>query len=109
MLTEARWQKEQELMESVFPEFRPFRRPSIFGFKGRLLGPRSGFSYRVMIEGDPAAYPQCPPSVYMHPRIGVCWIGCVAKSADRTCRHDNVFAQGPCLQGSQRSYRPKTC
>ena len=88
MLTEVRWQKEQELMESVFPQFRPFSKPSIFGFKGRLLGPKSGLSYRVVIEGDPATYPQCPPSVYMHPRIGVCWIG-VEGNRRRLCMDRN--------------------
>jgi len=51
MLTEARWQKEQELMRSAFPEFAPFMQNSKFGFEGHLK------------------------SVFMNPRLGMCWIG----------------------------------
>lgn len=38
MLTVLRWQKEQELMQSVFPGFKPFVRGAVFGFHGRLKG-----------------------------------------------------------------------
>jgi len=75
MLTETRWQKEQELMRSVFPEFTPFTKSSRFGFEGDLKGPKSGSVYHVILEADQEAYPQCPPNVFMDPRIGMCWIG----------------------------------
>jgi len=75
MLTEARWQKEQELMQGVFPAFKPFSRGTRFGFEGYLKGPRSGRIYGVSLEGDQAAYPQSPPRVCMCPRVGLHWIG----------------------------------
>jgi hypothetical protein len=75
MLTEIRWQKEQELMQSVFPEFRPFTRSRTFGFEGYLRGPRSATIYRVTLEADQETYPQCPPRVLIKPRIGIHWIG----------------------------------
>jgi hypothetical protein len=75
MLTETRWQKEQELMQSVFPEFRPFTRGSRFGFEGYLKGPRSSQIYGVTLEADQGTYPQLPPSVCMQPRVGIHWIG----------------------------------
>jgi ubiquitin-protein ligase len=75
MLTETRWSKEQELMQSVFPEFTPFLRDGVFGFEGCLKGRRSGLVYRVVLEADQAGYPQYPPSVSMNPRIGSFWIG----------------------------------
>jgi hypothetical protein len=75
MLTEIRWQKEQELMQSVFPEFKPFARIPLFGFEGDLRGHKSGCCYHVKIEADQMTYPQSPPSVIMNPRIGIHWIG----------------------------------
>jgi len=75
MLTEARWQKEKELMQSVFPEFTPFTRVNGFGFEGYLKGSKSGCLYHITLEADQAAYPQCPPGVLMNPRIGNAWIG----------------------------------
>ena len=79
MLTEVRWQKEQELMQSVFPQFKPFTRGAgfgfdgylkgaVFGFEGYLKGPRSRRCYRVLLEADEMAYPQCPPNVRMGSR-----------------------------------------
>jgi carbon-monoxide dehydrogenase catalytic subunit len=38
MLTDIRWEKEQELMRSVFPEFTPFINGRRFGFEGRIKG-----------------------------------------------------------------------
>jgi len=75
MLTEDRWQKEQELMRSTFPEFAPFMQNSKFGFEGQLKGSKSGQIYRVVLEAEQKAYPQCPPSVFMNPRLGMYWIG----------------------------------
>ena len=75
MLTETRWQKEQELMNSTFPEFTPFTHNDRFGFEGYLKGYKSRNLYHVVLEGEQKAYPQCPPSVFMNPRIGICWIG----------------------------------
>jgi ubiquitin-protein ligase len=75
MLTEARWQKEQELMHSTFPEFAPFLENSKFGFEGYLRGSKSGKVYRVVLEGEEKSYPQWPPSVFMAPQIGMYWIG----------------------------------
>jgi ubiquitin-protein ligase len=75
MLTEARWQEEQELMRSTFPEFAPFKQNSRFGFEGYLRGSKSGKVYRVVLEGEEKSYPQCPPSVFMNPRIGMYWLG----------------------------------
>jgi ubiquitin-protein ligase len=75
MLTETRWQKEQELMRSAFPDFLPFVENNRFGFEGYLRGSRSGNIYHVVLEGDEKAYPQCPPSVFMNPRLGLYWIG----------------------------------
>lgn len=99
MLTELRWQKEQELMQSVFPQFKPYARCSLggcesqvdpvsawelaevsgtcpfFGFEGHLKGCRTGRAYRVVLEAEPASYPQCPPNVYLEPMVGHCWIG----------------------------------
>ena len=75
MLTEARWQKERELMQSTFPEFEPFTRDASFGFEGHLKGARSGRCYRVILEAEQDKYPQVPPNVFMDPRIGVFWIG----------------------------------
>lgn len=75
MLTEIRWQKEQELMQSVFPEFKAFTKGSRFGFEGYLKGRTSGRSYHVVLEGERAAYPQCAPSVRMAPNLGHYWIG----------------------------------
>ena len=75
MLTETRWQKERELMQCTFPEFTPFTKNDRFGFVGYLKGSRSGTLYRVILEGEQRAYPQCPPSVFMDPRIGMYWIG----------------------------------
>jgi hypothetical protein len=75
MLSEIRWQKERELMQSVFPEFKPFSRGSRFGFEGQLKGSRSSQIYGVTLEADQATYPQTPPSVCMEPRIGINWIG----------------------------------
>lgn len=74
MLTETRWQKERELMQSVFPQFRPFNKSSICGFEGFLKGPRSGRTYRIVLEADEASYPQCPPNVRMDPKIGDHWV-----------------------------------
>jgi hypothetical protein len=74
MLTEARWQKEQELMQSVFPQFKPFTRHTEFGFEGFLKGPRSGRLYRVILEADQATYPQWPPNVCMDPKVGDHWV-----------------------------------
>ena len=75
MLTEVRWQREQELMQSVFPGFKPFARGAHFGFEGYLRGARSGRCYQLVLEADHQAYPQSPPSVRMNPRIGIHWIG----------------------------------
>ena len=75
MLTEVRWQKEQELMQSVFPQFKAFTQESCFGFEGRLKGQRSGRFYHVVLEGRQASYPQCAPSVRMTPSVGPYWIG----------------------------------
>lgn len=75
MLTETRWQKEQELMHSAFPEFTRFTKSDRFGFEGYLKGSRSGDLYHVILEADQENYPQCPPSVFMDPRIGLYWIG----------------------------------
>lgn len=74
MLTEVRWQKEQDLMRSVFPQFRPFHNHPDFGFEGFLKGPKSGCIYHVVLQGDVGIYPQCPPSVGMSPRVGDHWI-----------------------------------
>lgn len=74
MLTDLRWQKEQELMNSVFPQFKPFAEPLVFGFEGHLVGRKSGRLYRVVIEGDKRTYPQCPPIVRMNPRIAEHWV-----------------------------------
>jgi len=52
MLTEIRWQKEQELMQSVFPEFKGFKRGSLFGFDGYVKSQKSGNSYHVILEAD---------------------------------------------------------
>ncbi len=74
MLTDIRWQKEQELMNSVFPQFKPFADDSAFGFEGHLKGRKSGRLYRVVIEADKLTYPQCPPRVRMNPRIAEHWV-----------------------------------
>ena len=74
MLTESRWQKEQELMRSVFPEFLPFTGKDGFGFDGWLRGGRSGTRYRVVLRAHQKTYPQVPPGVFMDPHIGACWI-----------------------------------
>lgn len=74
MLTEMRWQKEQELMQSVFPQFKPFTRHSVFGFEGRLKGKKSGQVYQVVLEAEQAKYPQWPPSVRVDPQVGPYWI-----------------------------------
>ena len=75
MLTEARWQKEQELMRSVFPEFTPFRNSDGFGFDGCLRGEKSGVRYRVVLRAGETTYPQQSPSVFMDPQVGMCWVG----------------------------------
>jgi ubiquitin-protein ligase len=75
MLTEIRWQKEQELMQSVFPEFAPFTEAERFGFQGYIKGHKSGNRYHVILQADQTTYPQWPPSVSMNPRIGMYWIG----------------------------------
>lgn len=75
MLTELRWQKERELMQSVFPEFQAFTRGAHFGFEGYLRGHKSGRSYHVVLEGERESYPQCPPGVRMSPTLGHYWIG----------------------------------
>jgi ubiquitin-protein ligase len=75
MLTETRWQKEQELIATVFPEFRPFTSGFRFGFEGYLRGPRSGTIYHVIMEAERSAYPQWPPRIDIRPRIGIHWIG----------------------------------
>lgn len=74
MLTDVRWQKEQELMRSVFPQFKPFLNGREFGFEGRLKGPRTGQVYCILLEADRTSYPQLPPNVSMKPRIGDHWI-----------------------------------
>ena len=51
MLTDSRWQKEQELMRGTFPEFAPFMTKSRFGFEGYIRGCKSGRVYRVVLEG----------------------------------------------------------
>ncbi len=75
MLTDLRWQKERELMQSVFPQFKPFVRRPAFGFEGWLKGSKSGRVYRVVLEGDEATYPQSPPDVRMEPNVGHHWLG----------------------------------
>lgn len=75
MLTEVRWEKEKELMQSVFPQFKPFMRNSVFGFEGLLKGKASGRTYHVVLESEKSSYPQFPPSIYMDPPIGHHWIG----------------------------------
>ncbi len=75
MLTEPRWEKEQQLMQSVFPEFAAFTRDSRFGFQGYLKGQRSGRLYRVVLEADRSTYPQYPPDVHMDPKLGHHWYG----------------------------------
>ena len=98
MLTELRWRKERELMQDVFPQFKPYSRRavtgfesevgflsewerdesgrrSVFGFEGCLKGSKTGRSYRVVMEAEPEAYPQCPPNVTIDPAVGSCWIG----------------------------------
>ncbi len=75
MLTDIRWEKEKELMHSVFPQFKPFMRSSVFGFEGFLKGKASGRTYHVVLESEKASYPQFPPSIYMDPPIGHHWIG----------------------------------
>lgn len=74
MLTEARWEKEQELMRSVFPQFQSFLNHPDFGFEGYLKGPRSGLLYHVVLQADETTYPQYPPNVGMNPRVGEHWI-----------------------------------
>jgi ubiquitin-protein ligase len=74
MLTEMRWQKEQELMQSVFPQFKPFTKHTVFGFEGHLKGRRSGQVYRVVLEAEQAKYPQWPPNVRVDPQVGPYWI-----------------------------------
>ncbi len=74
MLTDLRWRKEQELMRSVFPQFKPFTKRADFGFEGRLRGPKTGQVYNVLLKADQKTYPQLPPIVCMNPRIGNHWI-----------------------------------
>jgi hypothetical protein len=75
MLTDSRWQREQELMQSVFPEFTSFTDGDGFGFKGCLRGEKSGTRYRVILKADQKTYPQYPPNVLIDPQLGMCWIG----------------------------------
>jgi hypothetical protein len=73
MLTDLRWEKEQELMRSVFPEFEPFLDARNFGFRGWLKGKNSQTLYRVIVEGSRDSYPQIPPRVKIEPPVGPNW------------------------------------
>jgi hypothetical protein len=74
MLTEPRWRKEQELMQGVFPQFKPFAKDHSFGFEGYLRGPRTGRSYHVVLKADTTTYPQWAPDVHVNPKLGDHWV-----------------------------------
>ena len=67
-LDSVRWQKEKRLMREYFPQFTPYSRDAMIGFRGNLEGPRTGRLYDVVIEGSISAYPHVAPALYIWPR-----------------------------------------
>lgn len=67
MITESRWGVECELMANVFPEFTPYSRRGVIGFRGKLQGPRTGQLYEVVIQATIVTYPEEQPAVYIDP------------------------------------------
>ncbi len=68
MLTKPRWEAECRLMHNNFPRFKPFAVPGAeAGFRGYLVGPRTGIPYEVTIRAPISEYPEKEPGVYMDP------------------------------------------
>ncbi len=68
MLTTPRWEAECRLMHNNFPQFEPFAVPGReAGFRGHLIGPRTGIPYEVTIMVPVRDYPAKEPGVYMTP------------------------------------------
>ena len=68
MLTTPRWEAECRLMHNHFPQFEPYAVPSReAGFRGHLVGPRTGIPYEVTIMVPVRDYPEKEPGVYMTP------------------------------------------
>lgn len=70
MLSQVRWQAEQQLMQRAFGEgFTPFVDEKFAGFFGHLRGSR-GQVYEVEIRAKIKNYPQSAPKVFIRPRVG---------------------------------------
>jgi hypothetical protein len=77
MISRPRWRAERRLMANVFPQFQPFVRGGICGFRGRLFGRRrlSGRRvYAVEIRAHTASYPEVTPYIFITPRVGPNWL-----------------------------------
>ena len=68
MLSRNRWEAEVMLMHTHFHQFQPFAVPGVeAGFRGYLVGRRTGIVYAVLIKSPISAYPEKEPGVYMDP------------------------------------------
>jgi hypothetical protein len=68
MLTRPRWEAEVRMMQTHFSQFQPFAVAGVeAGFRGHLLGSRTGTVYEVLIKSPISSYPETEPGVYMDP------------------------------------------
>jgi len=55
-------------MHNHFPQFAPFAVPGVHaGFRGIVVGPRTGIPYEVTIRASLSKYPAEEPRVYIDP------------------------------------------
>ncbi len=74
MLTEARLQKEIDVVNEHFPWFTPFlTRSGSVGFFGYLRGPRSERLFKVLTKIPARLYPEAEPPVYIDPKLTIRW------------------------------------
>ena len=64
------WGKDCHAMADYFPQFRPFSRNGVIGFRGYLRGKRTGTIYLVLMQTPVSVYPTYPPDIDIHPWIG---------------------------------------
>src|SRR5579872_4073706 len=74
MMHEARWNTEVKIMNQYFPDFEAVTDENgSVGFRGYVLGPRTGRLYTMTVKIPASRYPEKEPGMYINPRIGSHW------------------------------------
>ena len=99
MMTTPRWEAEVHVMYVNLPHFQPYAVPGVeAGFRGHIVGPRTGRPYEVLIKASLSGYPEKEPAVYMDPHPeSHHWISdnrlCYQREGHRWNPAEDTFAQ----------------